>query len=311
MKKFFNQQYLKYQKYLPSKTFTIYMGGALGIFIIIFSISYFTDTNSSIFKKKNNLEVENPTVLALIERDTDGDSIKDWEEALWGTDKNNKNTFGMADSTYIENKKKELNIEETQASDKVLTETEKFSREFFTAYTALKTSGQVEGNAINNFSHALGQKMVNPTLINRYFQDEVKINKTDNKTSRDKYYNTLKTLFGTYSEAGIGDELDIVSSGLISSEKTGVTNDYAELLLIAEAYQGFGAEVMKVSVPQSLTDYHLRIANSANNTGVSVSNMTKIVTDPVTGLSGLSQYQQYSDDLINAVDDLEKALREN
>lgn len=160
MKKFLNQQYLKYQKYLPSKTFTIYMSGALGLFIIIFSISYFTDNNSSIFKKKSNLQVENPTVLALIERDTDGDSIKDWEEALWGTDKNNKNTFGMADSTYIENKKKELNIEETEASDKVLTETERFSREFFTAYTAMKASGQVESNAINNFSSILGQKMI-------------------------------------------------------------------------------------------------------------------------------------------------------
>lgn len=310
MKKFFNQQYLKYQKYLPSKTFSIYMGGALGLFIIIFSISYFTDSNSSLFKTKNNLEVENPTVLALIERDTDSDGIKDWEEALWGTDKNNKNTFEIADSTYIENKKKELNIEETQASDKVLTETERFSREFFTAYAAMKASGQVEGNMINNFSNALGQKMINPELINRHFQDEVKTSNIDTQASRNKYYDTLKTLFTKYSEAGIGDELDIVSNGLMSSEATGVENDYAELLLIAEAYQEFGTEVMKVSVPKSLTDYHLRIANSANNTGISVSNMTKIVGDPVTGLSGLSQYQQYSDDLINAVGDLENALVE-
>lgn len=308
MKKFFNQQYIKYQKYLPSKIFTIYMGGALGLFIIIFSISYFTDSNSSIFKKKSNLQVENPTVLALIERDTDGDSIKDWEEALWGTDKNNKNTFGMADSTYIENKKKELNIEETAAADKVLTETERFSREFFTAYAAMKASGQVEDNMINNFSSALGQKMINPELINRYFQDEIKINNADTPSTRTKYYDSLKTLFAKYSEAGIGDELDIVSSGLITSENTGAANDYAELLLIAEAYQDFGASVMSVSVPKSLVDYHLRIANSANNTGISVSNMTKIVGDPVTGLGGLSQYQQYSDDLINAVEDLEKAL---
>lgn len=308
MKKFFNQQYLKYQKYLPSKTFSIYMGGVLGLFIVIFSISYFTDSNSSIFKKKSNLQAENPTVLALIERDTDGDSIKDWEEALWGTDKNNKNTFGMADSTYIENKKKELNIEETAAADKVLTETERFSREFFTAYTAMKASGQVESNAINNFSSILGQKMINPELINRYFQDEIKINNVDTEASRNKYYDSLKTLFAKYSEAGIGDELDIVSNGLITSENTGAENDYAELLLISEAYQEFGASVMSVSVPKSLIDYHLRIANSANNTGISVSNMTKIVGDPVTGLGGLSQYQQYSDDLINAVEDLEKAL---
>ena len=65
---------------------------------------------------------------------------------------------------------------------------------------------------------------------------------------------------------------------------------------------------MQMSVPQSLADYHLRIANSANNTGISVSNMEKIVNDPIIGLSGLSQYQKYSDDLVKAVTDLETFL---
>ena len=54
--------------------------------------------------------------------------------------------------------------------------------------------------------------------------------------------------------------------------------------------------------------YHLHIANSSNNTGISVSNMAKITSDPVVGLSGLSQYQKYSDDLVKAVTDLETFL---
>ena len=37
------------------------------------------------------------------------------------------------DNVYIENKKKELNIEQ-ELNDTTLTETEKFAREFFTAY---------------------------------------------------------------------------------------------------------------------------------------------------------------------------------
>ena len=46
---------------------------------------------------------------SIIVVDTDGDGIADWEEALWGTDKNKKITFNdTPDATYIENKKKEL-----------------------------------------------------------------------------------------------------------------------------------------------------------------------------------------------------------
>jgi hypothetical protein len=36
--------------------------------------------------------------------------------------------------------------------------------------------------------------------------------------------------------------------------------------------------------------------------------MTKITKDPIVGLSGLSQYQKYSDDLVKAVSDLETFL---
>ena len=63
-----------------------------------------------------------------------------------------------------------------------------------------------------------------------------------------------------------------------------------------------------MSVPQSLADYHLRIANSANDTGISVLNMGKVANDPIVGLSGLSQYQKYSDNLVKAVTDLETFL---
>ena len=114
--------------------------------------------NFSITGNKNNtaLKVENPTLPDLIQRDTDGDGVPDWEEALWGTDKNKKITFNdTPDATYIENKKKELKIEGNVIADATkLTETEKFAREFFTSYSAMKSSGQIDQNTINDFSSA-------------------------------------------------------------------------------------------------------------------------------------------------------------
>jgi hypothetical protein len=299
----------KYSKYLPSKKFTLIMGSFVIVLAIIFFISFLTSKKESFVNNNNTtLKTENQNVLDFIQIDTDLDSISDWEEALWGTDKNKKRTFNdIPDGTYIENKKKELNIEQEQ-NDRILTETDKFAREFFTAYTALRASGQVDEDTINNFSNALGQDIVNPDLIDTYLKTDMKVNNTDNTNTREKYYSTIKNFFDNYRELGLGEELDIVNNELIIYGSTGESIQQNKLLTIARAYKDFSEKVVAVNVPISLLDYHLKIANSANNIGISVSNMAKVINDPIVGLSGLSQYQKYSDDLVNAVEDLENAL---
>lgn len=294
------------KKILPSKRFAIIMGLITGVLLIAFFIFYFFSGKESFVSKKEKARIENSTLSELLQSDLDGDTILDWEEALWGTDKNNKNTFGMSDVAYIENKKKELNLDqEINLNENTATETDKFAREFFATYLALKTSGGVDQNTINSFSSALGQKVVNPSLIDMFTLPEVKVSSEDNIAERKKYYTTLKNLFTEYEDAGVGNELDIVSNGLVSYDSSGKESGFDELLLIGEAYQDFAKKVMEVSVPESLVKNHLDIANGANNTGISVLNMTKIISDPVVGLSGLSQYQTYSENLINAVANLE------
>ena len=301
----------KYKKFLPSKKFVLIVSISIVLAVIIFVI-FFMSSGGELFSiggKKSNtpLKVENQTITELIQNDTDGDGIADWEEALWGTDKNKKITFSdMPDATYIENKKKELKIEGS-VNEKNLTETDKFARKFFTSYSAMKSSGQVDNEAINNFSSALGQKIVNPNLIDKYNETDIKINSIDDNSSKLKYYENIKKLFKSYQSVGIGNELYIVSQGLASSSSSD-TSQYAKLSTIATAYQDFAKKVIETRVPKSLTDYHLRIANSANNTGISVANLGKITNDPIIGLSGLSQYQKYSDNLIKTVADLEAFL---
>lgn len=307
----------KYKKYLPSKKFAIITSAVIVLAVLIFVVFFMSSSgeNFSITGDKNNLplKTENQSLTELIQRDIDEDGIADWEEDLWGTDKNKKITFNdMPDATYIENKKKELKTEENMIADATkLTETEKFAREFFTSYSAMKSSGQIDNDAINSFSSALGQEIIDPNLIDRYTEVNIKINITDNPALKQKYYTDVKTLFKNYQSAGLGDELDIISQGLASNSTDGTsgnTDQYAKLSTIANAYQNFAKKIMEVSVPQSLIKYHLQIANSANNTGISVANMEKITADPIIGLSGLSQYQKYSDDLVKAVADLEAFL---
>ena len=305
----------KYQKYLPSKKFIIIIS-ILFVLIVGIFIVFFVSSKKESFatgETTNNiaLKIENQTVNDLIQNDSDDDGISDWEEALWGTDKNKSRTFGdTPDSIYIENKKKELNIEQAVNVNK-LTETEKFAREFFTSFTAMKATGQVDEDTINSFSNALGQKIVNPVLIDRYNETDMKIDISDNSndaTTKQIYYENVKKLFQSYQGAGIGDELDIVNSGLASYGGATNADPYSNLPIIADAYQDFAEKIMEINVPSELATYHLQIANSSNNTGISVLNMREIIRDPLVGLEGLSQYQKYSEDLVKAVADLETAL---
>ncbi len=304
----------KYSKYLPTKKFLIILSVLVVLGVIIFVI-FFMSSGGEIFSTTNKknlvpLKVANQSVTDLIQKDSDGDGIPDWEEDLWGTDKNKKITFNNTpDATYIENRKKELNIDESvTANDKNLTETDKFAREFFVSYSAMKSSGQVDKNAINSFSSALGEKVANPNLLDRYTASDIKLDNNDTAVSRQAYYNTIKKIFKTYQTAGIGDELDIISNK-ITLDSANNPNSSAKLIAIANAYQDFAKKIITdVKVPEGLADYHLRIANSSNNTGISVSNMEKVMDDPVVGLSGISQYQKYSNDLVAAVGDLETAL---
>ena len=300
-----------YKKYLPTKKFSIIMGSVVVVLSLAFGAFYYFSKKESFEKEKNDLLVENSlvesqTIIELIESDSDNDGVLDWEEALWGTDKNKKATFdGKSDSAYIADKKRELNIETDLNNEKNLSETDLFAREFFSAYTALKASGQVDSDVINNFSDALGQKIANPNLIDLYNKEDVKYTNSDSESTRASYYNTLKQAFEKESAYGIGDELNIVSGGLFEYANSGTEEKYENLKVISTAYKEFAKKVIETPVPESLFEIHLQIANNAYNTGISVENLTKITADPIVGIAGLTQYEKYSEALIQAVDNLE------
>ncbi|MFA7285933.1 MAG: hypothetical protein WC011_03775 [Candidatus Paceibacterota bacterium] len=300
----------KIQKYLPSKKFQKFIGAFLVIGIFVFVVFFiFSSQKESFSNYKQDLAVNNVTVNELLVKDTDGDGVADWEEQFWGTDKNNKFTFeGISDFQYVENKRTALNGEQ-EIENRTLTQTDIFAREFFPALLALNSEG-VDQDTINNFSTALGQKILNPEIKVLYFESDIKINNTEDGNSRLAYYKKVQATFNKFKDAGIGNELNIISQGLLSYSNEGKTGQSAELLLVGGAYQDFAKEILAVSVPSSLSEAHLQIINSAHNVGETVINMSEVIGDPIVGLSALSAYEKYSQDLIDAVNNLEEKLEQ-
>lgn len=298
----------KIKPYLPSERFQKIVFSLIILVILGFGVFYFFSKDEK-FSRNDDLEINKKTIYEIIGTDTDGDGIEDWEENLWRTDKNKKYTFeGLSDAEYIENKKKALNLTENNENEKI-TETETFAREFFTAYLALKGSEDVTSTDISSFSEALGQKIANPQIENLYTKNQIKLTEIDNQENQNDYYQDVSSLFNKYKDSGLGDELEIISKGLLSYQNEGKVETYNELLLIGEAYQEFAKKSLEISVPESLAEMHLNIINNANNTGISVINMSKVIEDPIVGLSGLSSYQKYSDELVKTVEALENFLQ--
>lgn len=293
------------KKYLPSKVFAKIISITILITLIFLSLFFLINKKQSFKTEEKTNNLNKKTVLDYINQDTDQDGVLDWEEDLWGTNKNLKKTFDVSDFVYIQNKKKELNLKE-DADVANLNETEKFAREFFTAYTALKSSGEVNEQQINIFSHALGEKIITQELKDIFNQGNVKYTKDDNPNSKNKYYQEIKSHFEEYRSLGLGDELQIVSNIILESQSK--QNYKAELGVISEAYKNFSNKVIQTQVPKSLEIIHLDIANNANNLGNIVYNMAQVSDDPIIGLSSLSQYQKYSDYFVSAVENLEDSL---
>lgn len=283
-----------------------------GCGIIIFLIANIFSSKSIFTSSKKNpkLQVGNMTINQLIQMDSDWDGVLDWEESLWGTDPKKENTFGVSDATYIADKRKEIESDPSQ-ENKTLTETDKFAREFFAAFAAMKNSGQIDNQTIENFSSSLGENLVDATLINKYSENDIVLAKEDETKDWKEYYLAAGTLFEGYKEKGIGYELELTGGIASIGKAEGIQEYNDELLKIAKAYQDFSKELLLVPVPESLKDYHIKILNNSNNTGIAVVNMSKIVTDPIVGISGLSQYEKYSADLVSSVKDLESLLEKN
>ena len=143
----------KYKEYLPSKNFTVFVGGGLALVLIvslIFGLVKGKESFSAL--KTQDLKTDGSTLSDLLQTDTDLDGVLDWEEALWGTDKTLKATFNETpDAIYVKQKKDSLATEDSSGD---LNETDKFARSFFASYLALESAGE-NPETIENLGRAV------------------------------------------------------------------------------------------------------------------------------------------------------------
>ena len=283
------------EPYLPSKPFVTRVVILAAAVIVIFSafkiINYFK--NHSIGKTATDLVIQ----PEIIQKDTNTNGIPDWEESLWGLDPSKD---GQSNKEFILAKRASLASENGAAvtSDEPVSENDALSREFFAVVMSLQQSGNLDQNTLRAVSDTVGKKIVADPLPAIYTKGMATIRSSeDMDIEKLKYYTDYLNLNVKYKDRNIGNELTFIAAALKN-------NDPGALKLVSNigsSYRSFGKDLMKIPVTPALADIHVSLANNYERIAVSIGDLSKLLTEPITGMKGLINYKKYSDLLIEDI----------
>jgi hypothetical protein len=251
---------------------------------------------------------ETELLQAIATRDTDGDGLPDWEEALYGTDSHMTDTFrlGMTDGAAVTKglivPKAIADIAVTASSSPMSldgslppppaegTLTAAFARNFFTIYLAAK---EAKGGA--NLSESEMVAISGQALES--LKSTIAI-APDYRSAKDLAVSgfgadALKT-FAVSAEAVLlkntsnatTSEINYLKSALMSGDTTA----YPHIASIAKAYRDSAVGLAVLPVPRELAADALTLVNALMRMSQIATDFTRADTDPLATMLALDQY---------------------
>ena len=246
----------------------------------------------------------NDILQDLVNKDTDGDSVLDWEEGLWGTDPGKKDTDddGTLDGVEITGLKSETaDSEENAGEAENLTQTDKFARELFSTITTLNQAGEIDEATIEKLSSSLAEQIQNSVPKKVFNVSEINILDDNTQQATQNYNNTLESIFKKYP---INTTVLDVLQKFIIDENNVDTSVLIELDPIIEQTKKVIEEMVKIKVPQFLASSHLSLINAFQRLVENVVDIRLYDTDIILSLSAISQYETNTNLLESALNNL-------
>jgi len=281
------------------RTILGFLGTKIGI-SIIFSIVIIglafaiksTDFVSGKLKANPTLSAEKEATKQVFEKDSDSDGLKDWEEALYGTDPLNPDTKGggLGDTKEIENERLAATKATTTAEKApTLTATEKFSRELFTKYLEAKKSGR---EITPELSASIAQELVAKGYDEGApaFDDSVLITvNTSDPTFIRSYGNNLAEIVLTPIPEGTSNELLILEQIMergVPSEK-----NLSDLKKLADRYTSIRDRLVKIKIPLGAKDAHAQLVQAIEIMLSVTLGIRDIDNDPIGTFEKTAKYE--------------------
>lgn len=239
-------------------------------------------------------------------KDTDADGLPDWQEALYGTDPNNPESFqaGIPDGEavaqgLIEPKVAVRPEDEPTDPDSIpgttaapSSITDRFAQALLTQYltnrgetppTQEEIVGFVKGAVAN-----LSAQSLSPAV---YDAGDVTVAGSGAAAVR-AYAAAAEAAFAANTVPSDKNELSYFADALKGDEKA-----LAQLGRIGDAYAAMATALMGVAVPSEARQAHLTIANGLMRMSDVTQDMATLKTDPLRALMGIALYEKATRDM--------------
>lgn len=263
---------------------------------------------------QDGLTYDTVAIGDLVNKDTDGDGILDWEEPLWGLDPTKMETTpGVPDSSVIKKLKAEQGFSVSATNEgsedytENLTETDKFSRELFSTIASLSQNGSMDQVTAEQISAALTEKMKNSTPQRTFTLSDIKIIKNDLPQTIKNYGDNLNKI---YAQNPIKGNAVSILQRFIIDENNVDTTVLKELDPIIKQTQIIINNILKIDVPESLVSLHLDFLNGTERVLENLINIQFYDRDIILALGGISQYENNSTILESALENLSTAINQ-
>ncbi len=276
-------------KYLPSKNFLKFFGIVILIIGGIWLISYLFSPKTTYEKKGGEEELTTLTENSVYTLDTDKDGIYDWEEGLWGTSPTqfDTNGDGASDGDEIRLKKEEIkrkNNTSDEEPEEDLNQTEVFARQFFATASLVNQQGGLTPEMLKSFSDSFGQSITSAAIPDPFTLLDIELKSV---TASD-YKKSLDLAYKNLVKSGL-DDLSIVYR--FASGEVAASDDLDKLIFF---YQELSNNLLQTPAPHNAAGIHLAMANNTAKMSLSLINIRSMNEDPLTALTGLRQYSEYS-----------------
>ncbi len=287
--------------------------------ILLLSVLFLTK-NKTLFKNSDQalinsdgLAYENSKVSELVNKDTDGDSVLDWEEGLWGTDPTKKDTDGdgVQDDSEITKLKSDTKISlenSNSTSPETLTKTDQFSQDLFTTIAALTQEGaELDQATIEKISNSLMENIENITPEKIYTATDIKIIQKEDKLVFQEYNSKIQALLKKYPLNV--DVAEVINRSLTDDGEIDVSV-LKGLDPAINQLRGFTKEMLTLNTPVSLLNLHLAVMNSFEKLAENLASMKLIDSEAIVAFNAINQYVENTEIAQAAIIKLNSTLKQ-
>lgn len=297
---------------LPSRKFATVIGASCLVVALVAGAYYLPP-----LVKKQSAQATPPdtaemaTARALMqaaaEKDSDGDGLKDWEEALWHSDPNGRDTDGdgtgdgaevaqgrdptkRGDDKVDTSKSPQLVANNNSASS-TYSLTDSVAKDLFATYMNAKATGQsLDPDSQSHLISSVLSRHRLPSTAKKYTEIDIQTTLSDNNSIK-KYLNELALIFQRYPIKET--EIEILNRALQTNSET----ELGKLTLVEESYRNTLHDLLALPVPREFIQYHLHLINENSLLLQNTSDFGAVFSDPVTALMGLGTSKSIGGDI--------------